>query len=176
MMKTRVRMKLTKKTSSVSRISDRSLPLDLPPAELALGGLRTRFRGAVRPGRFAQGLPFALAGALLLLPAATLIAVLPATAAAEQHAPVERVVDGKVVGKTETAISGAVVYLKDSRSLTMKTYITDDAGHFHFGQLSQNTDYELWAVSNGTRSKSRTISSFDDKSGYNFTLKIDTAK
>jgi hypothetical protein len=95
---------------------------------------------------------------------------------AEQHAPIERVVDGKVVGKADAAISGAVVYLKDSRSLAMKTYITDDAGHFHFGQLSQNTDYELWAVSNGARSKSRSISSFDDKSGYNFTLKIDTAK
>jgi hypothetical protein len=138
-------MKLTKKTNSASKPSC--------------------------SGRLGLRLPLALVGALVLIPTTGLLAAFPA--AAEQRAPIERVVDGKVTGKSDTAISGAVVYLKDSRSLAMKTYITDDAGHFHFGQLSQNTDYELWAVSNGARSKSRTISSFDDKSAYNFTLKID---
>jgi hypothetical protein len=113
---------------------------------------------------------------LALVPTATFLAAFPAGTAAEQKAPLERTVDGKVTDKADAAISGAVVYLKDSRSLAMKTYITDDAGHFHFGQLSQNTDYELWAVSNGLRSKSKSISSFDDKRTYNFTLKVDTAK
>jgi hypothetical protein len=157
-------MKLTKKTSSLRRISYGSLPLDLPSA-------RTTRLASIFAGR---GLSLALTSALLLTPPATLLVAFPASA--EQHAPIERVVDGKVTGKSDVAIAGAVVYLKDSRSLAMKTYITDDAGHFHFGQLSQNTDYELWAVSNGVRSKSRNISSFDDKSGYNFTLKIDSAK
>ena len=113
---------------------------------------------------------------LALVPSAAILTAFPAGARAEQKAPLERTVDGKVTDKADAAISGAVVYLKDSRSLAMKTYITDDAGHFHFGQLSQNTDYELWAVSNGIRSKSKTISSFDDKRTYNFTLKIDSTK
>jgi hypothetical protein len=90
--------------------------------------------------------------------------------------PIQRVIDGKVTSKSDAFIAGAVVYLKDSKSLAVKTFITDDEGHFHFGQLSQNTDYELWAESNGTRSKSKAISSFDSKNAYNFTLKIDTAK
>ena len=122
--------------------------------------------------------------ALLLL---TCTAV-PSTAAfaqissgqAQQHdpkrGPIQRVLDGKVTSKTDAALAGAVVYLKDSKSLAVKTYITDEEGHFHFGMLSQNTDYELWAESNGTKSKSKSISSFDSKNAYNFTLKIDTSK
>jgi hypothetical protein len=90
--------------------------------------------------------------------------------------PIERVADGKVVNKADAPISGAIVYLKDSKSLEVKTFITDDAGHFHFGQLGQNIDYELWAESYGSRSKSKGISSFDSKNAYNFTLKIDAPK
>jgi hypothetical protein len=86
--------------------------------------------------------------------------------------PKERVVDGKVVNKAESPLPGAVVYLKDTKSLSVKTFICDDAGHFHFGQLSQNTDYELSAVSNGVKSNTKSISSFDDKNSYYFTLTV----
>jgi hypothetical protein len=99
--------------------------------------------------------------------------------AAPAHAattPIERVADGRVLTKADIPISGAIVYLKDSRSQTIRTYICDQQGRFHFGELSQNTDYELWAESNGVRSKPKSISSFDNRNDYNFTLKIDTSK
>lgn len=64
------------------------------------------------------------------------------------------------------------MYLKDTRSLSIKTYICDTDGHFHFGQLSQDTDYDLWADNNGIKSNTRTISSFDDKAHYYFTLTV----
>jgi hypothetical protein len=90
--------------------------------------------------------------------------------------PIQRVADGKVVGKSDAPVVGAIVYLKDSKSLAVKTFITDDSGHFHFGNLGQNVDYELWAESEGSRSKSKRISSFDSKNNYDFTLKVDMPK
>ena len=72
-----------------------------------------------------------------------------ATAHAQQRGPVRRTIEGKVHDKNDAPLKGAVVYLKDSRTLAVKSFISDDDGVFHFGQLSQNTDYELYAEFEG---------------------------
>jgi Carboxypeptidase regulatory-like domain len=99
-----------------------------------------------------------------------------ATAHAQQRGPVRRTIEGRVHDKNDAPVKGAVVYLKDSRTLAVKSFISDDEGTFHFGQLSQNTDYELYAEFDGKRSKSKSVSSFDNKNDFNFTLKIDVGK
>jgi hypothetical protein len=112
---------------------------------------------------------FAIAACVFLLAA-------PLSALAQKNAPRERIVEGKVVNKDGGPIGGAVVYLKNSRSSGVKTYIADEDGHYRFGELSQDTDYELWAESNTVRSKSRQISSFDNENKFYFVLKVSVTK
>ena len=74
-------------------------------------------------------------------------------AVAQQRGPVQRIVQGKVTDQNNAALKGSVVYLKDGHSLSVKSFIADDQGEYRFGQLAQNTDYEIWAENNGKKSK-----------------------
>jgi Carboxypeptidase regulatory-like domain len=101
------------------------------------------------------------------------VAVRGAAVFAQQRGPAQRVVQGKVVDASNASIKGAVVYLKDSRTLAVKSFFSDDEGGYRFGQLSQNSDYEIWAEFNGKKSAVKTISSFDSKNLFTINLKID---
>ncbi|CAN5630419.1 hypothetical protein BH10ACI4_BH10ACI4_29850 [soil metagenome] len=124
-----------------------------------------------------------LAGSLLIFSCSvstvlvgTGLTLLPASASAQQRGPVQRIVQGKVTDKSDAAIKGAVVYLKDTHSLAVKSSIADEEGSYRFGQLAQNVDYEVWAESNGKKSGTKSISSFDNKNQFYINLKIDTDK
>ena len=123
-------------------------------------------------------LPSCIGKAALVFSSFCATTVLPAVAAvpaaAQQRGPVQRIVQGKVTDHANSFIKGAVVYLKDGRSV--KSFIANDQGEYRFGQLAQNTDYEIWAEENGKKSDVKTISSFDSKNHFYIDLKIDTGK
>jgi hypothetical protein len=100
-------------------------------------------------------------------------AVFVTPVSAQQRGPVQRVVQGKVTDNANEAMKGAVVYLKDGHTLSVKSFIADDQGGYRFGQLAQNTDYEIWAEHDGKKSSVKTISSFDTKNQFYINLKID---
>lgn len=122
-----------------------------------------------KPSRFARRLLATVTFAALALAVSGWVAASPAAA---QASHIERTVEGKVVNKADAPLPGAIVYLKDTHTLSIKTYICDDDGHFRFGQLSQSTDYEIWAESNGVKTATKGISSFDNRNSYNFTFTI----
>jgi hypothetical protein len=93
--------------------------------------------------------------------------------AAQDRGTAQRVVHGKVEDKNGVGIKGAVVYLKDSHSASVKSAIASDDGSFRFVQLSLNTDYEVWAQSDDHKSPTHSISSFDSKADITIFLKID---
>lgn len=100
-------------------------------------------------------------------------AIVTTPAVAQQRGPAQRVVQGKVTTSADAALKGAVVYLKDDHTRSVKSFIADDQGGYRFGQLAQNTDYEIWAEHDGKKSSVKTISSFDSKNQFYINLKID---
>jgi len=88
----------------------------------------------------------------------------------------DRMVRGKIGDNSGRPLSGAIVYLKDTRTLDVKSYITEKDGLYRFDQLSNNDDYKLWAERNEKKSAVRTISSFDNRKSFLINLRIDTGK
>jgi hypothetical protein len=106
-------------------------------------------------------------GGLLAGPA--LFVALPAAAIAQTN---DRVVQGKVQLSSGSMVKGAIVYIKNAKTLEVRTYISTADGSYRFGQLSPDADYTVWAEYQGKKSKERSISSFDTKKVFNIPLRI----
>ena len=88
-----------------------------------------------------------------------------------------RILTGTVLDKSDKAIAGAVVYLKNTKTLAMKTYIAQRRWHLSFSRSFRlNVDYEVYAEKDGKKSKTKTLSQFDDREKPNINLQIDTSK
>ncbi len=87
-----------------------------------------------------------------------------------------RTVRGVVVDKSESAVPGGVVFLKNLRTNQVKSYISDNEGSFRFSGLDPNADYEVHAEKDGAESPKRQVSSFDNRKEIVLTLKLDKKK
>ena len=83
-----------------------------------------------------------------------------------------RSVEGSVRGPDDEALEGAVVKLKDTKSLQIRSFITKPDGTYHFHGLNPNIDYELRADYKGASSDSKTLSVFDSRRKAIINLKI----
>jgi Carboxypeptidase regulatory-like domain len=112
---------------------------------------------------------FCMAWTLLLLAG-------PAAAQDAKHESQLRTVRGVVMDKSESPIPSSVVFLKNTRSNAVRSYISDDQGNYRFSGLDPNADYEIHAEKDGASSPTRTVSSFDSKKDIVLNLKIDKKK
>ncbi len=88
-----------------------------------------------------------------------------------------RTVRGIVSDKSsEDPVPSGVVFLKNTRTNAVRSYIADEEGNYRFSGLDPNTDYEIHAEKDGAKSATHTISSFDSKKEIVFNLKIEKKK
>ena len=97
-----------------------------------------------------------------------------ASVLADKNQDQGRNVTGQVMTKSESPLPDAVVYLKNTKTLTIKSFITEKDGGYRFHGLSPNIDYEIYADYQGQKSATKTISSFDNRSNITLNIRIDT--
>lgn len=108
--------------------------------------------------------------------------LLAAPAGAAQQAkkkkgqPTTRSVEGTVTGQDGQPVVGAVVQLKNLKTLGIRSFITQKDGTYHFNELSTDIDYEVRADYNGASSSTRMLSSFDTREDAILDLKLNSKK
>lgn len=86
--------------------------------------------------------------------------------------PPTRTVKGEVISEAGDPIS-AVVQLKNTKTLNVKSFYANAKGEYYFHGLDLNVDYQIKAFAEGFHERTRTVSTFDDRKEliYNFELK-----
>lgn len=111
----------------------------------------------------------------ILLSAMLAMAQLPGPAFREvkDRAPQTRTLTGMVSNEHGQPLSDSVVYLTDTRTMAVKTYIVGKDGAYRFPALSPNVDYQVYAQYQSRRSDTKTLSSFDSRPNAVINLRIE---
>jgi len=96
-----------------------------------------------------------------------------AHSASDKNKSAGRLLFGKVLDPRDNPIPDAVVYLTNSRTRAVKTYIVGPDGSYRFPALSTAIDYEVYAQYKGRKSDTKSVSQFDDRSQVYLDLRID---
>jgi hypothetical protein len=86
---------------------------------------------------------------------------------------VGRLLFGKVLDPQDNPIPDAVVYVTNTRTRAVKTYIVGPDGTYRFPALSTAVDYEVYAQYKGHKSDTKSVSQFDDRSQVYIDLRVD---
>jgi Carboxypeptidase regulatory-like domain len=114
---------------------------------------------------------------LLFLTLALCACLSAAVAQDAKHEAQLRTVRGVVADKpSDNPVPSAVVFLRNTRTNAVRSYIANDEGEYRFSGLDPNVDYEIHAEKDGAKSTTRTISSFDNKKDIVLNLKLEKKK
>jgi hypothetical protein len=84
-----------------------------------------------------------------------------------------RTLQGTVTDPEEKPVTGAVVQLKDMRTLQVRSFISQDDGSYHFSGLKVDNDYQVKADHNDRSSGWKTLSVFDARKDPVMNLKLE---
>ena len=90
----------------------------------------------------------------------------------EKEDPTIRSVQGQVNDAQDKPVSGAVVQLKNTHTLEIRSFITQEDGQYRFSGLRTDTDYEIKAEYSGMSSDDKRLSNFDTRKIATVNLKL----
>ena len=97
----------------------------------------------------------------------------PAQTPSADKGPKQRTLQGIVTDMQENPLARAVVQLKNTKTLQVKSFLTDEKGGYHFSGLDPDIDYEVKADYNNASSGPRKITSFDSRREVVINFKLD---
>jgi len=109
----------------------------------------------------------------VLILSLTLVCALPAQKKKDKEDSATRTLQGLVTNKDGNPASGAVVQLKDLRTLQIRSFITKDDGAYFFSGLKVDDDYQVKADRNGLSSDTKRLSVFDSRKTATINLKLE---
>ena len=83
-----------------------------------------------------------------------------------------RSVQGVVTDSSARPVEGAVVQLKDTKSLQIRSYRTGADGSYHFAGLSTNVEYEVEAKHEASASAKKTLTVFNTQKVATVNLRL----
>jgi hypothetical protein len=113
---------------------------------------------------------------LIIAAVAASCLALPALAQKKGEDTNVRTVQGTVTDTNDSAVEGAVVQIKNTKTLQIRSFITKEQGGYYFHGLSPDVDYELKAEKQGAVSSQKTLSSFDSRKKAVINLKLESKK
>jgi hypothetical protein len=108
--------------------------------------------------------------------AAILLALIAFTGVFVIRADGWRSVHGIVLDRSGQPLGGSVVEIEDERTLSVRSYIVESDGKYHFALLSPDSDYALRARYRNVWGAKKTLSVFDSRGNAEITLKVDVKK
>jgi hypothetical protein len=114
-----------------------------------------------------------LAGLMLAVTVAVAQLPAPQFRQVKDRAPQTRILTGMVSNQQGNPLADSVVYLTNTRTMGLKTYIVGKDGMYRFPSLSPNIDYQVYAQYQSHKSDTKTLSSFDSRPNAVINLKVE---
>jgi len=116
--------------------------------------------------------PLLLVLALVVLPISSRAVPAPQFGGGGAKRDTTRLLTGKVLDAADNPLPNAVVYLTNTHTRAVKTYIVGADGVYRFPALQPSVDYEVYAQYNNRKSHTKTVSQFDDRTQVYIDLTI----
>ena len=102
----------------------------------------------------------------------TFLAAMSSATPDKKDKAVGRLLFGKVLDPQDNPLPDAIVYVTNTRTRAVKTYIVSTDGTYRFPALSTAVDYEVYAQYKGHKSDTKSVSQFDDRPQVYLDLKV----